>query len=56
MPIRLIAVHFINVVPFMDKILALVKPFINKDMFQKVFLLYGTLVGGNNLLIDHFCS
>lgn len=38
LPVRLMAIHYINVVPFMDKILALVKPFINKEMFQKLII------------------
>lgn len=35
------AVHFIYVVPFMDKIMAIIRPFISKDMFLKVGLKTG---------------
>lgn len=38
MPIRLMAIHFINVVSFMDRILSLLKPFINKEMYQKILI------------------
>ncbi|XP_060534442.1 alpha-tocopherol transfer protein-like [Cylas formicarius] len=38
MPIRLMAIHFINVVPFMDKILTLIKPLINKELFEKLHI------------------
>ncbi|CAG9770356.1 unnamed protein product [Ceutorhynchus assimilis] len=38
MPIRLMAIHFINPVPFMDKLMAILKPFINKEMFEKIHI------------------
>ncbi|XP_030764353.1 alpha-tocopherol transfer protein-like isoform X1 [Sitophilus oryzae] len=38
MPIRLKQVHFINTVPFMDKLMSMLKPFINKDMFDKIII------------------
>uniref|UniRef100_A0A1A9ZXR8 CRAL-TRIO domain-containing protein n=1 Tax=Glossina pallidipes TaxID=7398 RepID=A0A1A9ZXR8_GLOPL len=34
LPIQLKGVHFINVVPFLDKILALCSPFIKKELFD----------------------
>ncbi|XP_063929737.1 alpha-tocopherol transfer protein-like isoform X2 [Zophobas morio] len=33
-PIRIKGVHYINVVPFMDKIMAMVKPFMKKELVQ----------------------
>ncbi|KAL0267281.1 UNVERIFIED_CONTAM: hypothetical protein PYX00_009597 [Menopon gallinae] len=36
MPVRLKRLHYINVVPFMDKIMALIRPFMNKEFMEKL--------------------
>ncbi|CAG9769930.1 unnamed protein product [Ceutorhynchus assimilis] len=38
MPIRLKGVHYINVVPFMDKILALMRPFMKKELMDMLYI------------------
>lgn len=38
MPIRLKGLHFINVVPFMDKIMAMIKPFMKKELMEMLHL------------------
>lgn len=35
-PIRRKGVHFINVVPFMDKVINLVRPFVKKEIMEMV--------------------
>lgn len=42
LPVRLRAFHFINTVPFMDKVLALMRPFMKKDLMD-VMHLHSTL-------------
>lgn len=42
LPVRLRAFHFINTVPFMDKVLALMKPFMKKELMD-VMHLHSTL-------------
>lgn len=36
MPVRLKAIHIINVVGFMDKFLSIVRPFVNSEIFEMV--------------------
>lgn len=38
LPIRIAGLHFINVIPVMDKLLALVKPFTKNELAQKLFV------------------
>ncbi|KAJ8979814.1 hypothetical protein NQ317_001305 [Molorchus minor] len=38
MPIRLQSMEFFNIVPFMDKILALMKPFMKKELLNSLYL------------------
>lgn len=38
LPVRLRAFHFINTVPFMDKVMALMKPFMKKELMDAMHL------------------
>lgn len=38
-PIQLTAIHVLNVVYFIDKIMGLIKPFMKKELFKLVFCL-----------------
>ncbi|KAG5875651.1 hypothetical protein JTB14_018649 [Gonioctena quinquepunctata] len=38
MPIRLKTIHYFNIVPFMDKVVALVKPFMKKELWDSLVI------------------
>lgn len=38
LPVRLKGFHFINAVPFMDKIMALIKPFMKKELLAMLYI------------------
>lgn len=38
LPVRLKGFHFINAVPFMDKIMTLIKPFMKKELLQMLYI------------------
>lgn len=42
MPVRIMGIHFINVTPFVDKVVSMIKPFMKKDLLQVLHLHSGT--------------
>ncbi|XP_063696840.1 clavesin-1-like [Culicoides brevitarsis] len=38
LPIRIVGLHFINVIPFMDRLMALIRPFAKNDLAKKLYV------------------
>lgn len=36
MPVRIKGFHFINIVPFMDKLMSIIRPFMKKELLDVV--------------------